>query len=61
MFVLCKKYQGYFRVTYNLVHLNKHIQKSDFEKMRKIYDVDSSTNLKTWIFQDHPNIRKINH
>ena len=55
IFLLCKKYQGYFEVTYNLVHLNKHIQRFDFEKKRKIYAVNSLTVLKTWIFQDHQN------
>ena len=32
--------------------------KIDFEKKRKIYGVDSLEALKTWIFQDHQNIRK---
>ena len=31
-----------------------------FQRKRKIYGVDSLTALKTWIFQDHQNIRKMN-
>ena len=30
-----------------------------FTKKEEIYDVGSFTALKTWIFQDHQNIRKI--
>ena len=55
-FVLCKKYQGYFQLSYNLVHSNKRCQRFDFENKRQIIGVDSLTGLKTCIFQDHQNI-----
>ena len=43
-FVLCKKYEGYFQLNYNLVHSNKHIKRVDFER-RKTYGVDYLTAL----------------
>ena len=56
MFVLCKQYQGYFKLSCNLLHPDKHIQRLNFEEKTKIYGVDSLTALKAWTFQDNQNI-----
>ena len=42
---------GFMRDRFRVINIG-----FDFEKKVKIYDVDSFTALKTWIFQDHQNI-----
>ena len=59
-FDLSKIYEGYFQLIYNLVHLRQYIKEFDLPRKRRIYGVDSLTALKTWMLQDHQNIRKMN-